>query len=188
MQCTVGRKGKTMGLFNELKKLTRPYSSEEYDEFGDEYAEIPAEPRTPAPAPAPAPVSEQRHYAAPPTERRNPFSDYDAVPRSVPSRRDKVVNLGSPQPQLISVKPVAFAEAAAEIADHIREHRSVILNLEETEKSEARRILDFVSGAAYVLDGKVRRVSEKSYIVAPNNVDVSGDFMNDGENAGIYIH
>ena len=173
-----------MGLFDELKKLTRPYSGDEYDEFGDEYAEAPAEQR------APAPVPEQRRYTAPAPERRtNPFSDYDAAPqRTVPARHDKVVNLGSPQPQLISVKPVTFAEAAAEIADHIREHRSVILNLDETEKSEARRILDFVSGAAYVLDGKVRRVSEKSYIVAPNNVDVSGDFMNDGENAGIYIH
>lgn len=173
-----------MGLFDELKKLTRPYSGDEYDEFGDEYAEAPAEPRVSAPAPAP----DQRRYTAPPAERRNPFSDYEAAPRPVPARHDKVVNLGSPQPQLISVKPVTFAEAAAEIADHIREHRSVILNLDETEKSEARRILDFVSGAAYVLDGKVRRVSEKSYIVAPNNVDVSGDFMNDGENAGIYIH
>lgn len=169
-----------MGLFDELKKLTRPYSGDEYDEFGDEYAE----------APAPAPAADSRKYAAPPAERRsNPFSDYDAAPpRVVPARHDKVVNLGSPQPQLISVKPVTYTEAATEIADHIREHRSVILNLEDTEKSEARRILDFVSGAAYVLDGKVRRVSEKSYIVAPNNVDVSGDFMNDGENAGIYIH
>ena len=61
-----------MGLLDELKKLTRPYSGDEYDDFGDEYAETPAETRVPA-------AESQRKYAAP-VERRNPFSDYETHP------------------------------------------------------------------------------------------------------------
>ena len=174
-----------MGLFDELKKLTRPYSSEEYDEFGDEYAEAPAEPRAQASAPAPAPEP-QRRYAAPPVERRNPFSDYEAAPRPVPARRDKVVSLGSPQAQVVLLKPERF-EAAAEIADHIRERRSVVLNLEEAPKDTARRLVDFLSGVAYALDGKIGKVAANTYIITPNNVDVMGDLMDELSGGSVYL-
>ncbi|MGI5978188.1 MAG: cell division protein SepF [Oscillospiraceae bacterium] len=172
-----------MGLFDELKKLTRPYSSEEYDEFGDEYAEAPSEPRAPAAAPEP-----QRRYAAPPAERRsNPFSDYDAAPRTIPTRHDKVVSLGGgQQAQVVLVKPERF-EAAAEIADHIRERRSVVLNLEEAPKDIARRLVDFLSGVAYALDGKIGKVAANTYILTPNNVDVMGDLMDELGSSGVYL-
>ncbi len=171
-----------MGLFDELKKLTRPYSSEEYDEFGDEYAEAPAEPRS-------APAPEPRRSAAPPVDRRsNPFSDYDAPPRSSIPRRDKVVNLGGgQQAQVVLVKPERF-EAAAEIADHIRERRSVVLNLEEAPKDVARRLVDFLSGVAYALDGKIGKVAANTYILTPNNVDVMGDIMDELGSSGVYLH
>jgi len=170
-----------MGLFDELKKLTRPYSSDEYDEFGDEYAEAPAEPRAPAPPPE-AP----RKYAPPPADRRNPFSDYEAAPRPAPVRRDKVVSLGNPQAQVVLVKPDRF-EMAAEIADHIRERRSVVLNLEDAQTDVARRLVDFLSGVAYALDGTIRRVAANTYIIAPNNVDIMGDRMGEIDTGGIYM-
>ena len=170
-----------MGLFDELKKLTRPYSSEEYDEFGDEYAEAPAEPRS-------APAPEPRRSAAPPVDRRNnPFSDYDAPPRPSIPRRDKVVNLGGgQQAQVVLVKPERF-EAAAEIADHIRERRSVVLNLEEAPKDVARRLVDFLSGVAYALDGKIGKVAANTFIITPNNVDVMGDLMDELSGNGVYL-
>lgn len=168
-----------MGLFDELKKLTRPYSSDEYDEFGDEYVEAPAEQRAPAPE---AP----RKYAPPPAERRNPFSDYEAAPRPAPVRRDKVVSLGNPQAQVVLVKPDRF-EMAAEIADHIRERRSVVLNLEDAQPDVARRLVDFLSGVAYALDGTIRRVAANTYIIAPNNVDIMGDRMGEIDTGGIYM-
>ena len=167
-----------MGLLDELKKLTRPYSGDEYDDFSDEYSEAPAETRVPATEP-------QKKYAAP-VERRNPFSDFDTHPVA-PVRRDKVVNLGGGNPaQVVLVKPERF-ETAAEIADHLRERRSVVMNLEQTGKDTARRLIDFLSGVAYALDGKIKKVAANTYIITPYNVDVMGDLIDEIENSSLYM-
>lgn len=167
-----------MGLLDELKKLTRPYSGDEYDDFGEEYPETPAETRVSA-------ADSQKRYAAP-AERRNPFSDFDTH-SITPARRDKVVNLGGPaMAQLVLVKPERF-ETAAEIADHLRERRSVVMNLEQTNKDTARRLIDFLSGVAYALDGKIKKVAANTYILTPYNVDVMGDLIDEIENSGLYM-
>ncbi|MDR0951940.1 MAG: cell division protein SepF [Oscillospiraceae bacterium] len=165
-----------MGLFDELRKLTKPYNDDEYDEFEDELPDVPAEtPLRPEPAP--------RRYN-PPGERRNPFSDLER-PAPVNQKRDKVVNLNpQSQVQLVLVKPERF-EAAAEIADHLRARRPVLLNLEQTQKDVARRLIDFLSGAGYALDGKVRRVAASTFIITPYNVDIMGDMMDELE--GVYL-
>lgn len=171
-------KGHNMGLLDELKKLTRPYSGDEYDDFGDEFAETPAETRVPT-------ADSQRKYTAP-VERRNPFSDYDAHPVT-PARRDKVVTLGGgPAPQIVLVKPERF-ETAAEIADHLRERRSVVMNLEQTSKDTARRLIDFLSGVAYALDGKIKKIAANTYIITPYNMDVMGDLIDELENSSLYM-
>lgn len=167
-----------MGLLDELKKLTRPYSGDEYDDFGDEFAESPAETRVTA-------ADNQRRYSAP-LERRNPFSDFDTHPVA-PAKRDKVVNLGGgPQAQVVLVKPERF-ETAAEIADHLRERRSVVMNLEQTSKDTARRLIDFLSGVAYALDGKIKKIAANTYIITPYNVDVMGDLIDEIENSSLYM-
>lgn len=163
-----------MSLFDELKKLTRPYSGNEYDEFMDDIPETPAETRV-----------AQSDPPRKSSERGNAFSDYDqprydsraATP--TPIRRDKVVNLNSAsQVQMVLVKP-EFFDAAAEIADHLRERRPVLMNLEKAQKDTSRRLIDFLSGVAYALDGKIRRVAANTYVITPYNVDVMGDPMED---------
>lgn len=167
-----------MGLFDELKKLTRPYSGDEYDDFGDEIPETPAETRVPV-------NDAPKKYTAP-SERRNPFSDFDTHPVT-PAKRDKVVTLGGgTQAQVVLVKPERF-ETAAEIADHLRERRSVVMNLEQTNKDTARRLIDFLSGVAYALDGKIRKVAANTYIITPYNVDVLGDLIGDLESSSLYM-
>ncbi|MEF9972012.1 MAG: cell division protein SepF [Oscillospiraceae bacterium] len=167
-----------MGLLDELKKLTRPYSGDEYDDFAEEMPEAPAETRVPA---AEAP----RKYEAP-AERRNPFSDYDQPRTSVPQRRDKVINLNpNSQVQVVLVKPERF-ETAAEIADHLREKRPVVMNLEQTGKDTARRLIDFLSGVAYALDGKIKKIASNTYLITPYNVDVMGDLIDELESSGLY--
>jgi cell division inhibitor SepF len=171
-------KGFDMGLLDELKKLTRPYSGDEYDDFSEEYPEAPAETRGSAP-------ETQKKYAAA-AERRNPFSEYESHAAS-PARRDKVVNIGgAAQAQLILIKPERF-ETAAEIADHLRERRAVIMNLEQTNKDAARRLIDFLSGVAYALDGKIKKAAANTYIITPYNVDVLGDLIDEIENSSLYM-
>ena len=87
---------------------------------------------------------------------------------------------------VVLVKPDRF-ENAAEIADHLREKRTVVLNLEQTNKEVSRRILDFLSGAAYAQEGKVKKVALSTYIITPYNVDILGDLIDELENNGLYF-
>ena len=87
---------------------------------------------------------------------------------------------------MVLVKPEKF-DNAAEIADHLRERRTVVLNLEETNKDVARRLVDFLSGVTYALDGKIKKVAASTFIITPYNVDILGDLIDELENNGLYI-
>ena len=102
-------------------------------------------------------------------------------------RRNKVVNIhATTQLKVVLVKPERF-ENASEIADHLREKRTVVLNLESTNKDVARRLVDFLSGVAYAGDGKIKKVSTNTYIITPYSVDLMGDLIDELENNGLYF-
>lgn len=154
-----------MSFFSELKKLTRPYDDDdEFEDFKPKAAdEIPLAPKTPAQA-------------------RSSYGGFE-------ERRDgnKVVNIhATAQLQVVLVKPERF-ENAAEIADHLREKRTVVLNLEQTNKDIARRLIDFLSGVAYAQEGKIKKVAVNTYIITPYNVDLLGDLIDELENNGLYF-
>lgn len=155
-----------MGFINELKKLTRPYDDDddEFEDFTPRAAEkIPVTPRTPAQA--------RSSYGGFEEKREN----------------NKVVNIhATAQLQVVLVKPERF-ENAAEIADHLRDKRTVVLNLEQTNKDIARRLIDFLSGVAYAQEGKIKKVAVSTYIITPYNVDLLGDLIDELENNGLYF-
>ncbi len=102
-------------------------------------------------------------------------------------RDDRVVNIHTTtQLQVVLVKPERY-ENSTEIADHLKEKRTVVLNLESTNKEAARRILDFLSGVAYTNDGQIKRVANNTYIITPYNVDLKGDLIDELENNGLYF-
>ena len=103
-------------------------------------------------------------------------------------RSDKVVNINTTtQLAVVLVKPDRF-ETAAEIADHLKDKRTVVLNLEQTNKDIARRLVDFLSGVAYANRGKIKRVATNTYIIIPSNVDLTGDdLLDELENNGVYF-
>ena len=155
-----------MGIFDEFKRLARPYEDEENDGFDDDF-EV---------APRPA---ERRERAA---RTENVFSTGEEERRS-----NKVVNIrAATQLQVVLVKPEKFEDASA-IADHLREKRTVVLNLESTNKEIARRLLDFLSGVAYANEGKIKKVAISTYIITPYNVDILGDLIDELENNGLYF-
>lgn len=78
--------------------------------------------------------------------------------------------------ELKVVKPDKF-ENVPQIADHLLNRRTVVLNLEATNKETARRLIDFLSGVAYSIDGQIKRVANNTYVITPSNVDISGDQM-----------
>lgn len=154
-----------MGIMDEIKRLARPYEDEEddYEEFEE--------------AAAPAPKAAERR----PRESGSYF------PASDDRRNNKVVNIHTTtQLQVVLVKPDRF-ENAAEIADHLREKRTVVLNLESTNKEIARRLLDFLAGVSYAQEGKIKKVAVSTYIITPYNVDILGDLIDELENNGLYF-
>ena len=167
-----------MGFLDELKKLTKPYDEED-DYFGDD---APADDDDPTII---VPKVERQ-------ERRNPFDDDDVEApvfeeRAKPKKDNKVVNIHTTTAvQVVLSKPERF-EQAAEIADHLREKRTVVMNLETTNKDVARRLVDFLSGVAYAQDGKIKKVAINTYIITPFNVDIMGDLIDELENNGVYI-
>lgn len=100
----------------------------------------------------------------------------------VDSRRGKVVNIhATTQLKVVLVKPERF-ENASEIADHLKEKRTVVVNLESTHKDIARRLIDFLSGVAYAGEGKIKKVAANTYIITPYSVEIQGDLIDELEN------
>ena len=157
-----------MGILDELKRLARPYEDEEMDDFDDF-----------------EPVNNRANSTREKTRERE--SSSVSFDQAAVERRNKVVNIHTTtQLQVVLVKPDRF-EQASEIADHLRDKRTVVLNLESTQKEIARRLLDFLSGVAYAHEGKIKKVAISTYILTPYNVDILGDLINDLENNGLYF-
>lgn len=92
------------------------------------------------------------------------------------SSTGKVVNIhSSSQFKVVVVQPENFNDAQ-DICDHLKNKKPIVINLEGLEKDLAQRIIDFLSGSVYALDGSIQKVSNEIFIVAPHNVDIMGDF------------
>lgn len=90
------------------------------------------------------------------------------------------------QPKMLLVKPERF-ELAADIADRLQERNAIVLNLESTPKDTARRLLDFLSGAAYALNGKIKKVAGNTYVITPAGMDFMGDGLEELQSKGSYF-
>ena len=98
----------------------------------------------------------------------------------------KVVNIHSAnQFKMIVSQPDTFDDAQ-DICDHLKAKKPVVINLEGIEKSDAQRIIDFLSGSIYALDGSNQKVSCDIFVIAPNNVDVSGDLKDELRNKTVF--
>lgn len=119
------------------------------------------------------------------TPRRDSFEDRRA--KVSEDRRGKVVNIhATTQLKVVLVKPDRF-EAASEVADHLKDKRTVVLNLESTNKDVARRLIDFLSGVAYAGEGKIKKVAANTYMITPYHVELEGDLIDELENNGLYF-
>ena len=171
-----------MGFMDELKKLAKPYTEDEddFDEFDDDVRPTRAS-RSSAPAPSRAPSFDLDDDA----------DDTSSASSGASTRRtpgsNKVVNIHTTaQMQVVLVKPDRF-DNVSDIAEHLRSKHAVVLNLEATNKDVARRLVDFLSGCAYALDGKIKKIAISTYIITPYNVDIVGDLIDELENNGLYL-
>ena len=88
--------------------------------------------------------------------------------------------------QVVLARPERF-EQATELADYLREKRAVVVNMEAADKDLTRRVVDFLSGCAYALDGRVKKIAVSTFLATPCNVDIVGDIIDELENSGLYL-
>ena len=141
-------------------------------------------------------IDELKKLTHPYEDEDEEFEDFEDDPRrdafedrrsKIEDRRNKVVNIhATTQLKVVLVKPERF-ENASEIADQLKDTRTVVLNLESTNKDVARRLIDFLSGVAYAGEGKIKKVAANTYIITPYHVDIEGDLIDELENNGLYF-
>lgn len=110
---------------------------------------------------------------------KTPQDDFDEEPiydRISDRRSSRVVKLhnSNAQMRVVVIQPESFEEAR-DITNHLKSKKPIVINLESVDKAVARRIIDFLSGAVYALDGSIQKVSNGIFIIAPNNVDIMSD-------------
>ena len=172
-----------MSFWDNVKKFAQPYD-DDYDDYDDEeldeYEDAPQE-------------------AAPRTRRPSPFASTASAPAapaaaaapvspaaSTPSFGGQVLNMNSGKQEVVLFHAKTFDDAA-KAADELCKRKAVILNMENVDKALTRRVVDFLSGAVYALDGRVKKVAQSTYLFCPHNMDVTGDLENIKAEADSYI-
>lgn len=179
-----------MGLWEKFKNyMDAPEPDyDEDDEVEEEYEEV-------------APVIKQKEKTEKKASYRTPKDDYNLAAFERPSssqnrtsyksttvgHSSKVVDIHTTAKlQVVLTKPEKFSDAR-EIADNLNEKRTIVLNLESTNKDEALRLLDFLSGVAYANDGEIKKIAKSTFIITPYNVDVMGDLLYELESNGVFF-
>ncbi len=112
--------------------------------------------------------------------------DEDETEAASDGKRNKVVKIHTTaQLKLVVMQPENF-EDARDIANHLKSKKPVVMNLESVDREVARRIVDFLSGAVYALDGNIQKVSNGIFLIAPYNVGIMGDFKDELRSKGLF--
>ena len=87
--------------------------------------------------------------------------------------------------KMILLEPRAYSEAQ-QIADHLKKRNTFVVNLKRVTSDQAKRIVDFLGGTIYAIDGKIQKIGGGIFLCAPNNVSVQGEITGDTEGKGIH--
>lgn len=147
-----------MSLLDNIKNILVIPSEDDYD---DDYEEN-------------VPKNETRKKA----ETAEQPKRAEQTPRVVGGGKNKTTAYSVPQMQVVLVKPERYDDVTS-IADHLNDKKTVVLNLEASDRDLSRRIVDFLSGAAYAIGGNIRKVSKATFIIVPHGVDMMGELILD---------
>ena len=190
-----------MGFMDGLKKLTQPYDDDE-DFFEGADQSLRPQPKEQRQAVSAAQMAFENAFADPggtpaPAEEAQPKKPAEsgggifgglkkAASGAGKPRRERTMNFGGKDTSVLLFSPKTFDEAG-ELVSHLNDRRSVVMTLEGVPTENARRLLDFLSGITYALQGKITPISAKTYFVTPQNVDVLGAQADQPENEGQYL-
>ena len=171
-----------MSFWDNVKKFAQPYSDDDYDDYDEEYDDYAETEQEPAPRagrrPSPfATAAESDYESSAPAATAAPVSN---------GFGGQVLSMaGASGKQEVVLFHAKTFDDAAKAADELRKKKAVILNMENVDKSLTRRVVDFLSGAVYALDGSVKKIAQCTYLFCPHNMAVIGDLENIQINAEI---
>ncbi|HBP13257.1 MAG TPA: cell division protein SepF [Firmicutes bacterium] len=88
--------------------------------------------------------------------------------------------------KMILVEPRAYSESQ-EIADHLKARNSVVVNFKRVTTDQAKRIIDFLSGTLYAINGDLQKIGDGIYLCTPKNIDVQGKITEENESQEDYM-
>lgn len=119
-------------------------------------------------------------------QSREPFGALNKPEIETVTRKNKVVNIhATTQLKVVVMQPECFEDARG-IADHLKTKKPVIINLEDLDTDAARRVVDFLSGAVYGLDGNIQKVAAGIFLIAPYNVSIMGEFKDELKSKSLF--
>ena len=164
-----------MSFWDNVKKFTQPYDDEDYDDYDEELDEYDEPAQEPAPRTRrPSPFGSSTTATAAPAA---PAASAAPAAASTPASTGfggQVLNMSSGKQEVVLFHAKTFDDAV----DELCKRKAVILNMENVDKALTRRVVDFLSGAVYALDGRVKKVAQSTYLFCPHNMDVTGDLEN----------
>ena len=171
-----------MSFWDNVKKFAQPYEDEDYDDYDEELDDFEEPAQEPAPRTRrPSPFGNSS-TAAPAAAPAAPA----AAPAAAPSFGGQVLNMNSGKQEVVLFHAKTFDDAAKAV-DELCKRKAIILNMENVDKALTRRVVDFLSGAVYALDGSVKKVAQSTYLFCPHNMDVTGDLENIKAESESYI-
>ena len=163
-----------MSFWDNVKKFAQPYSDEDYDDYDEEMEDYEE------PVQETAPRSSARRTSPFASVAQDTGSSFEApsAPAAPASTgfSGQVLNMGNKQ-EVVLFHAKTFDDAA-KAADELRRRKAVILNMENVDKALTRRVVDFLSGSVYALDGSVKKIAQCTYLFCPHNMAVVGDLEN----------
>ena len=170
-----------MSFWDNVKKFAQPYSDDEYDDFDDEmddFGDVVEE--------DPSPRKRRNPFGATTREAAPAASATTTTTTAAPGFSGQVLNVNSGKQEVVLFHAKTFDDAARAAAE-LRKRKAVILNMENVDKSLTRRVVDFLSGSVYAMDGSVKKIAQSTYLFCPHNMDVVGDLENIKNDAESYV-
>ena len=183
-----------MSLWDNVKKFAQPYTDDDYDDYDededyadDDYEEPEQKPaRRSAPARRSRPVQKAVEEDEPEEDDDRDDFGFGSISAAPAASASPVVTSGSfngpvlhtsgstNKQEVVLFRPGSFNDTS-KAADDLRNRKAVIVNMENVDKAMARRVVDFLSGCVYALDGDVKKIAQSAYLFCPHNMEIQGD-------------
>ena len=145
-----------MSFWDNVKKFAQPYGDDEYEDEYEEEEVVEG-------------FEEEDDYGF------SPIAPAPAAPAAPATGfTGTVLNRSANKQEVVLFRPGSFNDTS-KAADDLRNRKAVIVNMENVDKAMARRVVDFLSGCVYALDGDVKKIAQSAYLFCPHNMDIVGD-------------